>query len=452
MRDDAYLNAQYSVLGSLILDPEHVAGPLFASVKEDDLQDQTCQNIFKAARDLFFSGVSIDPVIINDRLGGKYTQPLADAMCLTPTAVHWEEYARICREISRVKRARSALYDLYFERSDYAGAQEAVAKAAMILSDSGGHDDAITLGDMVSSFFDRHSPGKKTNYLPWGVKLLDKEFCAELGDFCILGGYPSAGKSLLAVQVALHMAQKGLRVGYFSLETAPKTKLADRVMAHVARVPLPKIKHNDLSEVDMAALTSSAQWLSSLPVEFFPASGFTVADIQARTLAKRYQVVIIDYLQLIQGPSDDMRQRVTAISMGLHTLAQRHGVAVIALSQLVRPSKEDGKLKRPTMASLKESGQLEQDADEILLLYAENPEDRNSQRRLQIAKNKEGTVDSCLLDFDGAIQTLSDPKSTWADLPRKPKGRIFPPREDPTEAQGSMFRELADDEGGEIPF
>ena len=451
MTDEGYLNAQYSVLGSLIIDPEHVAGPLFASVREDDILDTACQTIFKAARELFFSGKSIDPVVIDGMLGGQYTQLIAEMMRVLPTAAHWEEYARICRECSRLRRARQALYDLYFDFSDYAGAQEAVAKAALILSDSGGHDDAITLGDMVSAFFDRHTPGKAASFLPWGVKLLDKEFCAELGDFCILGGYPSAGKSLLAVQIALHMAEKGLRVGYFSLETNPKTKLADRILAHAARVPLPKIKHNDLGEADMAALTASAQWLSTQTIEFFPAGGFTVADIQARTLSKRYQVIFVDYLQLISGAQEDMRQRVTAISMGLHTLAQRHGVAVIALSQLVRPSKEDGKPKRPTMASLKESGQLEQDADEILLLYAENPDDRNSQRRLQIAKNKEGTVDSCLLDFDGALQTLSDPKTTWKDLPRGSKNKIFKPREDAIDGQGKLV-ELTDDEGGEIPF
>ena len=451
MTDDAYLSVQQSLIGSLILDPAHVAGPLFASVREDDVQDPALQSVFKAARDLFFGGTVVDPVVINDRLGGQYTELLANVMRVTPTAANWEEYARICRETSRVKRARGALVDLYFDEGGFREAQEAVAKAALILSDSGGHDDAITLGDMVASFFDRHTPGKAASFLPWGVKLLDKEFCAEPGDFCILGGYPSAGKSLLAVQIALHMAGKGLRVGYFSLETAPKTKLADRIMAHVARVPLPKIKHNDLGEADMAALTASAQWLSSQPVEFFQASGFTVADIQARTLAKRYQVIFIDYLQLISGAQEDMRQRVTAISMGLHTLAQRHGVAVIALSQLSRPGKEDGKPKRPTMASLKESGQLEQDADEILLLYAENPDDRNSQRRLQIAKNKEGTVDSCLLDFDGALQTLSDPKTTWKDLPRGSKNKIYKPREDAIDGQGKLV-ELTDDEGGEIPF
>ena len=451
MTDEGYLNAQYSVLGSLIIDPEHVAGPLFASVREDDILDAACQTIFKAARELFFSGRSVDPVVIDGMLGGQYTKLIAEMMRVLPTATHWEEYARICRECSRMRRARQALYDLYFDFSDYAGAQEAVARASMILSDSGGCDDVVTARDMVAAFFDRHTPGRKMNYLPWGFKLLDKEFRAELGDYCILGGYSSAGKSMLAVQIALRMAEKGLRVGYFSLETNPKTKLADRVMAYIARVPLPKIKDNDLSEADMAALTTGAQWLSEQPIEFFPASGFTVADIQARTLAKRYQVIFIDYVQLIAGSQEDMRQRVTAISMGLHTMAQRHGVAVIGLSQLTRPAKEEGKPKRPSMFNLKESGQLEQDADEILLLYAENPDDRNSQRRMQIAKNKDGTVDSCLLDFDGALQTFSDPKTTWKDLPRGSKNKIFKPREDAIDGQGKLV-ELTDDEGGEIPF
>lgn len=451
MQGDTYLIAQQSLLGAILLDPEHVAGPAFAAVRDEDLRDPDCMTVFKAARELFFDSGGIDIVLLSERLGDGSAQRLIDLMKLTPTAVNYAEYAALCRQRARMERAREAVSGLLFEHCDFDGAREAVARASMILSDTGDHDDAISLADMVCAFFDRHTPGTKPDYLPWGLKLLDTKLQAELGDFCILGGYPSAGKSLLAVQIALHMARSGLRVGYFSLETAPRTKLADRIMAHTARVPLPKIKLNDIGEADMAALTDAGNRLSALPIEFFQAGGYTVADIEARTLAKRYQVVVIDYLQLISDRHDDMRQRVTAISIGLHTMAQRHGVAVIALSQLVRPDKTGEKPKRPTMSSLKESGQLEQDADEILLLYCEDPDDRNSQRRLQMAKNKEGTVDSCLLDFDGALQTFADPRATWKDMPRKPKGRVYPPRDDAIPGQGQLV-ELADGEGGEIPF
>ena len=162
-------------------------------------------------------------------------------------------------------------------------------------------------------------------------------------------------------------------------------------------------------------------------------------------------MILIDYLQLIRAPGRDLREQVTAVSIGLHTLAQKHGVIVIALSQLSRPEKSEGKPKRPTMASLRESGQLEQDADAVLLLYNETPDDRNGPRRLQIAKDKEGTVDSCLLDFDGALQTLSDPKATWKDFPHKPRGRVDPDFKAMLEGQVKL-EELPEGEGGDLPF
>ena len=451
MPGETYFDAQRSVLGALLIDPEPVAGLVFSGSREEDFSVPELRGLYRAARELFFSGRAIDPVVLCSVLGDAYAAPIAALMRETPTAANVREYLEILHrqaQLSRVREIAGALLDEY---SDLERCRELVSRASLALSDDAGHDDAVPMSEVMASFFERHAPGRKKEYFRWGYEVLDKHLFIEPGDFVILGGYPSAGKSIMCVQIALTAARKGWRVGYFSLETDPRTKIADRVMAHAARVPLPKIKLNDLGAADAAALETAAEELRALPIEFFPAGGYSLADIQAKTLAKRCQVVLIDYLQLIRAPGRDLREQVTAVSIGLHTLAQKHGVIVIALSQLSRPEKSEGKPKRPTMASLRESGQLEQDADAVLLLYNETPDDRNGPRRLQIAKDKEGTVDSCLLDFDGALQTLSDPKKTWKDFPHKPRGRVDPDFKAMLEGQVKL-EELPEGEGGDLPF
>jgi replicative DNA helicase len=196
------------------------------------------------------------------------------------------------------------------------------------------------------------------------------------------------------------------RVGFFSLETSPR-KLTDRLMAHLAHVPLSKIKDRDLNDADWAALAQAGTQMAEMSIDFIDAGGMTVRDIQAVALNKRYQVIIVDYLQIIESATKgSLYEQVTNISKGLHTLGRTNGIAVIALAQLSRAEKDKGKPKPPTMASFRESGQIEQDADVALILYPEYPNDNRSRRILKVAKNKEGERDKIELDFDGATQTL----------------------------------------------
>ena len=412
MSRDSYRNAQRAVIGSLLIAPDKVAGPIFGSLRPDDFDSASLRDIFQAARELFFAGKPIDPVILNDALGGAYAQVMAELMKTTPYWDNYTDYVKITREQAQILKLALLGGDLMSEYNDLDTCRELVSKAALVLSDDGGQDDSIPIRDVLDSFFDRLS-GPAPPYLPWGFAQLDRELHAEIGDFVILGGYPSSGKTALSIQAALNMARKGYRVGYFSLETNPRTKLADRLMSHVAQVPLAKIKSHDLGAADMAALTKAGEELYTLPIDFYRAGGYSAADVQAKTLNKRFQVVVIDYLQLLRAPGKDLREQVTNVSMSLHTLCQRHNVTVIALSQLTRPEKKDGKPQPPTMASLRESGQLEQDADVIFLVYKDDPKDPKSQRVLDVAKNKEGELGFLKLDFDGATQTFRLPQRDW---------------------------------------
>jgi replicative DNA helicase len=247
----------------------------------------------------------------------------------------------------------------------------------------------------------------------WSLGGLDTKLRTEPGDFVVIGGYSSAGKTALSLQLAWGQAEQR-RVGYFSLETKPE-KLIDRTVSMVTGVDFGRIKSHTLTGEDWTSCAEHSAAINARQLELIKAGGLSVADIQALALSGRYELIYIDYLQLIRA--EDARrsdyEKVSQISRDLHTMAQITGITVVALSQLSRPEKKAGKESAPTMHSLRQSGQIEQDADGILLLYKEAPNDPASRRCLKLAKNKDGEAGGViLLDFRGSTQTFAPAERT----------------------------------------
>ena len=188
------------------------------------------------------------------------------------------------------------------------------------------------------------------------------------------------------------------RVGYFYFENNDR-KLFERLVASTALVPFGKIKRNDLTEEDYKTIIELQQRLTDPALDFIDASGFTVMDIRSIALSRHYDNVIVDYLQKIRGDRSRRNlsdfERVSSISSDLQDFGKQTGVTVVALSQLSRPEKKDGKAHAPGLSSLRQSGQIEQDADVVMLLYRED--DTNPTRTLKLAKNKEGEANIAMI-------------------------------------------------------
>lgn len=182
------------------------------------------------------------------------------------------------------------------------------------------------------------------------------------------------------------------------------------MVAQTCLIDFGDIKARKISERDYIRLTDRQRELGARRLDIIRASGMAVSDIQAITLARRYQVIFVDYLQLLRETGRNMNrtEAVSRMSMELHRLAQTHGVTVIALSQLGRPENRGEIQRAPTLSSLRESGQIEQDADAVLLLYLTDPGDPKSDRRLKIAKNKEGELGYADLNFEGRFQRFAE--------------------------------------------
>lgn len=247
-------------------------------------------------------------------------------------------------------------------------------------------EDFTPIGDLIDDYI--RNLDQQPNYIPTGIGPLDRNLHILPGNFILIGGRPSAGKTALSLQIAVEMAKQGRRVCYFSLETSPQI-LTQRIIANQLYAPLEQVKTKKVPAAELDGLSK----LRQLPLYIRSASGRNVAWIRAQAQRMKAQVAVIDYIQIIRPDrSGDRYQAITQISIALHELAQTTGMVVIGAAQLSRNAAH----AMPSNADLKESGQLEQDADAVLLLG--NADDGRSVCIL--SKNKEGRVGEIPLAFD----------------------------------------------------
>lgn len=399
------LEAQRTVLGSMLIDPETL-GPMLQQLTPEDFVEGKYRMIFQAIKKIQGQGKTPDPLMVNDALGGNYRDILAGILETTVTSANAEEYAAICRRYA-LQYHLVELGEQLAQTNDLDSAQTVVDKInALGCRKPGVH--ITNLLQCYQEFLERHAEGKKPVYFTWGIPALDERIYVEPGDFIVLGGYPSAGKTALALQMSFHIAQ-GKRAGYFYYENNDK-KLFDRLVALNAKVSFGRIKRYDLQEEDFRQIIEVQDTLTAPALEFIDASGMTTADLRAMALSRHYELAVVDYLQKIPGGRGRGRlsdfERVSEVSGDLQNLGRQTGTTVLALSQLTRPEK--GKAPEPGMHSFRQSGQIEQDADVALLLYRESKGTSKNARILKIGKNKEGEANLALrMHFDGDTQAFS---------------------------------------------
>ncbi|MEG1777415.1 MAG: DnaB-like helicase C-terminal domain-containing protein [Angelakisella sp.] len=394
-----------AIIGTMLYFPECV-GTAAVKLKATDFAGQPEAALFDAICKLHFAGAPIDRVTVVKELGSEYAEYVLASKKYAVLPHDFDYYCESLLYFAQLESVRNQAYAIFSaERlEDVPPLVDRLNEKLSIKRDI----KIISAQESAASFALRmNEPAPE--YLKLGMKTLDEKLFIEPGDFVVVGGYPSAGKTMLALQFALNLAISK-RIGFFSLETSP-AKLTDRLMCHGAQVKLDKIKRRELDDDDWKSIAEYSSDMKKLSIDLIPASGMTVRDIQAIALSRRYDVIFVDYLQLVKSGGGNRYEEVTNISKDLHTLSQSQGITVIALAQLSRPEKsskgQDGKLKPPTMASFRESGQIEQDADVAILLWASDPNNNRSSRILKIAKNKEGERAKIDLEFSGELQTFT---------------------------------------------
>lgn len=398
------LDAEQAVVGSLLLD-ESLAPAILAAVDLADISGPTNRRILQAARALLREAAPVDPITLRDKLGPESAEYMVQLMEITPTAANWRVYADLLHEQATLARVQ----DLARELADASTLEECRGQISKLgdLMATGKGVDAWTMADAYRWFMASQASDKKPEYISYGIRELDEGTYSEAGDVVVIGGEPSAGKTALGLMLAYHMAKK-YRVGFFSLETGTR-KLTARLVSAAIGINFNDIKRGTMDEAAWLQVAQGGEDFTGRGLTLIPAAGMTPTQIQAESRARGFQIIFVDYIQLVEPEGDpraNTAQAIAGVSRSMHTFAQSTGTLVVELAQLSRPEKSGG-WRPPDMHSLKETGQLEQDADAIMLLYRPKPDgdlDPNKTRILKIAKQKEGRLGTWPMAFDGAHQ------------------------------------------------
>lgn len=449
----AWAQAQYSVIGSLLRDPDEWAGQIFQSATPAMFGDKAMRHLFEAAREIWNAGVPVDPVTLGARAGTEYTQTIFECVNQTPTAANTEAYLKILREQAQLNAMQVEALSIT-TAENVEEASESYEKIGKLLAATEDVED-YSLTEMIGMYLDRMNDPTPPDYLRFGMDRLDSALAVTPGMFVIIGADSSTGKTALALQFAVHIAKSGKRVGFFSLET-PQEPLQNRLMAEhqVAGIPVPSSQQKKLSDEDFSRAAQAGIMSQEIPLRVIRRAT-TLEKIRARTLQRRFDVIFIDYVQLIDVQGKERFDVVTRISMGLHRMAQELGVVVIGLSQVTPPEK--GKKVKLTVDDLRESRQLKQDADIVLLMTRSTEKDDPAEARiLEVAKNKDGRRPKIRLNFDPTHMTFS-PLITMDDI--RSDGRVMRQKQEvnrkaqdsPAPTSGKpQFTKLPDD--GDLPF
>ena len=412
------LDAEMSLLGAVLID-EEVLAEISEQVTPRDFYDKRHATVFGAMMRLYERHKPVDLLTLTDELKRKDELDviggsafLTELTNYVPTAAHAEAYAELVAQKAvrrRLIKASGEISELgYDEEQDV---QELLGRAEQELfavSDQSLKQDLTSIEQILTESFDRmeelHRNKGALRGIATGYRDLDNMTAGlQRSDLIILAARPAMGKTTFVTNLAYNVATIAKQpVLFFSLEMS-KEQLVDRMLADASGVDSWNIRTGNLSDDDFAKLSEAMGEMAEAPIYIDDKPGLTVLEMRTKARRASHEaplgLIIVDYLQLMQGSgkSDGNRvQEVSEISRGLKLIARELNVPVIALSQLSR-SVESRSPQIPQLSDLRESGSIEQDADIVSFIYRpgyyepDNPEFENI-TKLIIAKHRNGPV------------------------------------------------------------
>ena len=427
------IQAERATLGSILIDPDAllVVAPIVESGNQ--FYDQRHGMVYEAMRALGRRSVDIDFITVCDQLEADGTLDTVTPAYLTqlinevPTSIHARHYAGIVADKAARRRliaASASIAKMAYQED--VPVREAESQAVLEVLDSQSESPrGAFLNSHMSAYYDhleRVANGERGMVgLSTGFQAVD-DILRGMDGFCILAGRPSMGKSALMLDIALNLARQGKRIAYFSLEDS-RDNVITRVIAKRTGLSVSSLRSGKRIG-DTTVITTIAQiadvdaagkniWLDDSP-GLKPSEVFTrSARLQAEF---GLDVVMIDYLQLMRSddPYKDRQaySRVSDVSQAIQAMSRNLNVPILAAAQLSREV-ERRVNKRPILSDLRETGQLEQDAASVLMLYRDEqyyPDDTDMPGLAEVivAKNKNGPTGTAILGFKRESVKFSD--------------------------------------------
>ncbi|MEC5269068.1 replicative DNA helicase [Heyndrickxia coagulans] len=418
------IEAEQAVLGAIFLEPS-----AFITASEiltaDDFYRNAHQKIFQVFAKLNDAGKAVDLVTVAEELSA--TRQLEDAGGLSylselatsvPTAANIAYYAGIVAEKALLRRLiRTATHiaqEGYTREDDVDELLDEAERSIMEVAQRKNAGDFKHIKDVLVSTYDNiemlHNRKGDVTGIPTGFYELDRMTAGfQRNDLIIVAARPSVGKTAFALNIAQNVGTKtGENVAIFSLEMGAE-QLVMRMLCAEGNIDAQRLRTGALTDEDWRKLTMAMGSLSNSGIYIDDTPGVRVTEIRSKCRRLKQEhglgMVVIDYLQLIQGSAhsrENRQQEVSEISRSLKALARELEVPVIALSQLSR-SVEQRQDKRPMMSDIRESGSIEQDADIVAFLYREDYYEQDTENKniieIIIAKQRNGPVGTVQLAF-----------------------------------------------------
>ena len=429
------MEAEQAVLGSMLIDGRCI-NEVVGLVRPDDFYLQTNREIYETIYEMFSYSQPIDPVTVLDKMRerGVFDEQnspkyLMQLMEITPTAANVKQYAQIVRDKSLLRGLSTAASDIVDTVYEGVGTAQDILEAAekriFAIRRGNAADSLEHVGTILLKVYDRLAELAKSDSdisgLSTGLRDLDK-FISGLNnsDLMLLAARPGMGKTSMALNIALNVAKKYPKktVAFFSLEMS-KQQLVTRLISNESFVDNKKLVTGRLDPEDWSKIGLASTVLNQTDLRVDDNPSLTVAEMNAKCRRlENLGLVIIDYLQLMTaagGPvkygGENRQQVVSDISRSLKIMAKELNVPVVCLSQLSRAN-ESRQDKRPMLSDLRESGAIEQDADEVLFLYREDYYNKETEKQnvaeCIVAKNRHGETGTVELQWLPQFTTFAD--------------------------------------------
>ncbi len=424
------LEAEQALLGSILIDSKCLMD-VVGIVRPENFYLQQNREIYETIYTMFNFSQTIDPVTVLDKMrelgvyNDKSREYLMQLMQITPTAANAVRYANIVREKAMLRALAEAGSDISEMVYDQVGSPGEILESAekkIYALRKGEHGDSLEhIGSTLYRVFGNLAELSQSDSMIPGLSTGMRDLDAKINglnksDLLLLAARPAMGKTAFALNVALNVAKKyNKTVAIFSLEMS-REQLAMRLLSIESFVDGQKMATGKLTDDEWNKITMAAGVLSQTDLRVDDNAAITVGEMNAKCRRlDNLGLVVIDYLQLMNGSGygrgDSRVNIVSEISRSLKIMAKELNVPVVCLSQLSR-GPESRTDKRPMLSDLRESGAIEQDADEVLFLYRdeyynENTEDKGIAECI-VSKNRHGEVGTVKLQWIPQYQTFAD--------------------------------------------
>lgn len=415
------VESEQSVIGAILLAGSSALDRIEGVIVEDDFYRQEHRLIFSAIRTLANAGRPIDVITVAEALEASGSlERIGGLVCIgglaqnTPSAANIKRYAEIVKERALLRRLLSMAGDVIAACS-VPGANVAQiisqADASMVQLIDVGTDEPTMLSDAMMDAIadiDDRATGNRQSGLLTGIADFDEITGGlEPGQLVIVAARPSVGKTAFALNVANHVTEQGKTVAFFSLEMT-RRELTQRLIALRASVSVTAMRSGKLDNDQWGRISACQGKAEGQRLNLIDRSSIGVPYVRAtaRNIKRKHglALIVVDYLGLMKGEGQNRTQEIGSLSRGLKALAKELHVPIIALAQLNR-STETRQDKRPMLSDLRDSGEVEQDADIVAMLhreelYSQSPEWAGV-AELITRKNRNGALGEVFLRYRG---------------------------------------------------